>query len=156
VKNLFGLFILIGIFNSCIKHGGNDAGGAHLGVWIRYVDSSGKDLFDPYNNGQNGYWVDSIKIYDITNAKTPLHACFETGFPYQFQVLNVLSLNICENLDFIDRYSYTLINLKEGIYDTLKVHIDQETVGPSTNNDKVWYNGILKPYDSIGNIKVVK
>jgi hypothetical protein len=150
-------FAVIMLFNcnSC-KKSSNDAGTAVYGVRIHFIDSSGSDLFSSGNDGQNGYWKDSVALYDITNTKTPLQSCYEGGRSYQFEQLNVLRMDICENTDFASRYSYTLIQLKKNLQDTIKVHIDQNSVNPGTNNDSVWYNNILRRYDSTGTITVVK
>ncbi|HLX52642.1 MAG TPA: hypothetical protein VKR58_01805, partial [Aquella sp.] len=77
-------------------------------------------------------------------------------YNYQFQQLNVLSIDICENTDIINRYSYTLIHLKYGIDDTIKCHIDHDNLGLSTSYDGIWYNGIQKSYDANGNITIMK
>ena len=63
---------------------------------------------------------------------------------------------ICANANFLNRYSYTLIHLKNGTDDTLKVHIDKNAYSPAANIDMVWYNGVLKAFDSTGSIMVVK
>jgi hypothetical protein len=65
-------------------------------------------------------------------------------------------MDICENTDFANRYSYTVIQLKKDIQDTIKVHIDQNSVSPRTNNDSVWYNNVLRRYDTTGTITVVR
>ncbi len=141
--------------NSC-KKSSNDAGTAVYGVRIHFIDSSGNDLFSTTNDGQNGYWKDSVVLYDITNIKTQLQPCYEGGRSYQFEQLNVFRMDICENTDFANRYSYTLIQLKKNLQDTIKVHIDQNTLNPATNNDSVWYNNVLRRYDSTGTITVIK
>jgi hypothetical protein len=155
MKKLVCLILISFLFFAC-KKSSNDAGTAVYGVRIHYIDSNGDDLFSLSNDGQNGYWTDSLLVFDITNGKNPLPSCYETGHSYQFEQLNVLRTAICENQDFINRYSYTLIQLRKGMQDTIKVHITQNTVTPSTNNDSIWYNGGLMKYDSTGTITVVK
>jgi|GEM_PF-5712442 hypothetical protein len=155
MRKILSLIITITIICSC-KKSQNDAGTAIYGVLIHYVDSGGNDLFSHSNDGQNGYWIDSLNVYDITSSKKSLPPCYENTFNYQFQQLNVLRTSFCENQDIVNRYSYTLVNLKAGIFDTIKTHIDHNTIGPSTNYDSIWYNGVLKTYDTTGNILVIK
>jgi hypothetical protein len=154
-KVIYFMAILCLGYNSC-KKSSNDAGTAAYGVRVHYIDSSGRDLFSARNDGQNGYWMDSLLLFDITSGKTPLTPCYEVGRAYQFSQLNILRTDICENTDFINRYSYTLIQLKKGVQDTIRVHINQNSVNPGTNNDSVWYDNVLKTYDSTGSITIVK
>jgi hypothetical protein len=154
MKKVCCLIIVIYSIQSCSKIGGNDAGTAKYGEDIHYVDSSGNNLFSMSNDGQNGYWVDSVRAYDITTGSKILLNCYPNGMG--FQNLNVLSTIICANHDISNQYSYTLVHLKSGIDDTIKVHLTSNTITPSTNNDSVWYNGIRKIYDSTGNILIVK
>jgi hypothetical protein len=153
MKNLiFFSFALVCLFG-CIGKG--DAGTATYGVRVHYVDSSGLDLFSYSNDGQNGYWMDSVRVYDLTNdVKGDLLDCYPNGC--QFMTEEVLRTFICENPDITNRYSYTLIHLKDGVDDTIKVHINQDHLTLSTNNDAVWYNGVPKTYDTTANILIVK
>jgi hypothetical protein len=136
--------------------GTHDTGTAIYGVRIHYIDSNKNDLFSISDNGQNGYWIDSLQLFDITTGKKTLPSCYENGHSYQFQPLNILRLDICENEDFANRYSYTLIQLKKGVQDTIKIHINRNSVSLSTDNDSVWYNGLYRIYDSTGSITVTK
>jgi hypothetical protein len=140
MKNVAFILMMIFLF-SCM--GKNDAGTAHEGVSLNYVDSIGTRLYQ--TDGYDGYWVDSIRIYDITEGvKTKISPCYETGLPYSFQI----GLQICANQHIVNRYYNTLIHLKSGVDDTLRVHINSNTLTPGTNNDSVWYNGQLKYMDS--------
>jgi hypothetical protein len=150
-KFVFLITVLLLLY-SCIR---DRAGTAQLGEDIHYVDSSGNDLFSLTNDGQNGYWTDSTRAYDITNGnKILLTSCADNGI--FFVPVNVLKTVICANHDIVNRYTYTQVHLKNGVDDTIKVHITANSITPSTNADSVWYNGVLKTYDSTGNIPIVK
>jgi hypothetical protein len=141
------------IFYSCKKE--STAGTAVYGVLLHYVDSNNNDLYAI--DGTNGFWKDSIKVYDITGQKKPLPNCYQNNTQnFQFQQLQVLRTTICENTDIVNRYSYTLIHLKSGVDDTVKCHIDHDNIGLSTSYDGIWYNGIQKTYDENGNITIMK
>ncbi|MEJ0079799.1 MAG: hypothetical protein WDM78_02275 [Puia sp.] len=110
MKIIFFIFLCIGILYSCKKE---TAGTAAYGMSIRYVDSNNNDLYAIA--GTNGYWQDSIKVYDITGKKMPLINCFGDQITnFQFRQLDFLVINLCENTDIVNRYSYTLIHLKYG------------------------------------------
>jgi hypothetical protein len=146
--------ILLFIFLvSCI--GKNDGGTAILGLQLHYVDSNGNGLFSAIQDGQNGYWIDSLKVYDLSDGrKTMLTPCFENrSLSFTFGGGSVLHL--CPNNNIKNRYSITLIHVKNGIDDTLKVHIDQNTITAGTNIDSIWYNGALKIQDSAF-VKIIK
>ena len=101
--------------------------------------------------------MDSIKLFNITHAKSPLPTCYENFTKnYIFQELNELRLQICPNNDLVNKYNYTLIQLKTGMNDTLKFHFSDNNISLSTNVDSVWYNGILKTYNQNGDISIVK
>jgi hypothetical protein len=153
VKIIFVFTIALCIFYSCRKQG--DAGTAVYGVPLHYVDSNNNDLYSI--DGTNGFWRDSVKVYDIGGPMKLLPNCYiNNTYNYEFQQLNVLSIDVCENTDLINRYSYTLIHLKNGVDDTIKCHIDHDNLGLSTSYDGIWYNGIQKSYDSEGNITIMK
>jgi hypothetical protein len=154
IKGIFVCVVIGFLLSAC--SGSNDAGTAKLGVKIHYVDSSGNDLYSLVTDGYNGFWKDSILLYDITSAKIKLPPCYETGLAYQLQASTVTEMIICANANFLNGYSYTLIHLKTGTDDTLKVHIDKNAYSPAANIDMVWYNGVLKAFDSAGSIMVVK
>ena len=154
INRIFVYGVIICLLAACSES--NDAGTAQYGVKIHYVDSSGNDLYSLVTDGYNGFWKDSILLYDITSAKQKLPPCYETGLAYQFQAGTVTEMIICANPNFLNRYSYTLIHLKNGTDDTLKVQIDKNAYSPAANNDMVWYNGELKAFDSTGSIMVVK
>lgn len=144
---------MLSIFYSCRKPG--DAGTTVYGVLLHYADSNSNDLYS--TDGTNGFWKDSIKVYDITGQKKMLPNCFENNTQnYQFQQLQELRTTICPNTDIVNRYSYTLIHLKNGVDDTIKCHLDHDNIGLSTSYDGIWYNGVQKFYDSSGNITIMK
>jgi hypothetical protein len=68
VKTILNIFIVVYIFSSCVKP--DTTGTAAYGVFIHYIDSSNDELFS--TDGTNGYWKDSIKVFDITGVKKPL------------------------------------------------------------------------------------
>jgi hypothetical protein len=53
------------------------SGDAHLGVRLHYIDSLGNDIFSATNDGQNGFWTDSVIVSNIKTGSNyyPL-ACF--------------------------------------------------------------------------------
>jgi hypothetical protein len=153
MKIVLSFLIIFFIFYSCKKQG--DAGTAVYGVLLHYIDSSGNDLYTV--DGTNGFWIDSIKVFDITGVKKPLPNCYENNtLNYQFQQLQVLRTTICANTDIVNRYSYTLIHLKTGVDDTIKCHLNEDKISLSSSYDGIWYNGIRKTSDSNGNITIMK
>jgi len=153
IKFILGFLITLFIFYSCRNDG--DAGTAVYGVSLHYVDSNSNDLYSA--DGTSGFWRDSIEVYDITGQKKPLPNCFyDNTRNLQFQEFQEIRTTICPNTDIVNRYSYTLIHLKNGVDDTIKCHLDHDNIGLSTNYDRIWYNGIQMSYDSNGNITIMK
>jgi len=152
------VFFIVFIFlNLSCRKGLGDAGTASHGVFLHFIDHSGKELFNLDSNGEQGYFFDSINLYDLTKSKTELPSCYEDRSKnYLFQQFDELRTQFCPNFDIINRYSYTLVQLKRGSNDTLKCHINTDQIGPSTNFDSVWYNGKLLVYDNKGNLIVVQ
>ena len=151
---IFVPFIFM-ILNSCRK--ANNSGTASHGVFLHFIDSTGRDLFTIDSSGKNGYYFDSIYLYDITQGKTVLNACYEDGTKnYLFQALDELRAQFCPNLHILNRYSSTLVQLKRGQSDTLICHINTDQMGSSTNYDSVWYNRTLLKYDGKGNLEVTR
>jgi len=159
VKLITFVIISFALFSACKKSGGGDAGTAQLSTNIHYIDSSGNDLFSTNNDGQNGFWMDSLIVGNIkTGSLYQTLNCFNNNtHAYQFETLVVLETQICPNYNLENRYSYTLIQLKPGVIDTLKIHITSDAITPSTNIDTLWYNGVIKRYDdSIGAIAITR
>ena len=146
------LLISVFIFICGCKKGGRDAGTAKLGVELQYVDSTGNDLFSPQSDGQNGYWIDSVRVRDL-NSKSLL-TCYTNG--YEFQVESGFVMHTCPNPNIVNQYTNTLIHVKTGMDDTLKVHLNQSSYTQSANIDSIWYNGVLKHYDSTAAITITK
>jgi hypothetical protein len=153
MKIILSSLITLSIFYSCRREG--DAGTAVYGVLLHFVDSNSNDLYS--TDGTRGFWKDSIKLYDITGQKKPLPKCFDDNTQnVQFQQFQEIRTTICPNTNIVNRYSYTLIHLKNGVDDTIKCHLDHDKIGLSTNYDGIWYNGIQKTYDTNGNITIMK
>jgi hypothetical protein len=132
-----------------------DASGA---VYLHLIDSSGNDLFSPYYDGQNGFWIDSVIVSNIKTGTQyyPL-ACFNNNKDaYQFQQRAVVTMMVCSNNNIVNQYSYTLIQLKPGMTDTLKIHINQASLSSSTIMDTIWYNKVILHYDSTATLAVVR
>jgi hypothetical protein len=150
------IFIVASFINiSCRKN--NEAyGTAQAGVRLHYIDSAGQDIFSVSNDGQNGFWMDSVVASDLKrNGSGQIFTCLPNGC--QFRNLNVLMFVVCPNGDVTNRYSNTLIHLKSGMNDTLRTHIDTEIFSSNTSFDSVWYNGKLVRYsDSSGTIPIVR
>ena len=145
-------------FFYCCKQKGGDGGTAHLAVPLHFVDSSGNDLFSSFNDGQNSYWMDSVKVSNIDqgNQYATLNCFDEHTVGYQFEMLAEFVMKVCPNYNVENSYTYTLIHLKNGMDDTLKIHINQNIITPSTMSDSFWYNGILQSFDSNAAITIVR
>lgn len=133
----FLLSIIFLLSYSC-KKGGGDFFSA---VGIHYVDANGRGLF---TNGMNGYFKDSVNVYDYQNGiKTPLvisnqSAYFVDWYPSTIVINGIINKNV------INRYTINIIHLKQGVDDTLRVHLTKdEQMGASY--DSAWYNGKFIP-----------
>lgn len=118
-------------------------------IVIRYVDKNGNPLF---TNGQNGYYKDSVKVYDLKNG---IAAFIPNGYIWVDWAPSTLRTGDANN-DIVNRYYTCLIHLKTGIDDTLKVHLtgDQQM---GSYNDSIWYNGKLsKMNDSCACMTIIK
>jgi hypothetical protein len=151
MKRIFLLIAALIFIFRCNK-GGGDAGTAKLGVELHYVDSSGNDLFSPQSDGQNGYWIDSVRVRDLKSKS--LLTCFTNG--YEFQVESGFVMHTCPNPNIVNQYTSTLIHVKTGMDDTLKVYLDQSSYTQSANIDSIWYNGVFKHYGSTAAITITK
>ena len=67
MKPIISVAIFSVFFTACQK-GGGDGGDAQLGVAFHYVDSSDNNLFNVFNDGQHGYWMDGVMAYDFKNG----------------------------------------------------------------------------------------
>jgi len=148
-------FVFIITFLTSCKS--NTQGNAFLPIGIHLVDSSGKDLFSFENDGNNGYWMDSVKAYDIGKGRRDFIQCSDfsdTTGRYFYNIPPVI-LYVCLNQDFQNRTSLTLLNIKRGVWDTLKISINQDKLTSSTLWDTIWYNN--KPvYWKDGAVQVTK
>ena len=77
--------------------------------------------------------------------------------PYDYGLSKAWAMNEPKiNLEKEYLLPHETIKLKRGMADTLKVHINQASITPSTNMDSVWYNGVLKHYDSTSTFPIVR
>ena len=103
--------------------------------------------------------MDSVTISNIkTGSSYAILDCYNNHTNgYQFQNLVVFEMQVCPNYNLINRYSYTIIKLKHGVIDTLKIHVIDDFISSSTNIDTIWYNNTIEKYDnSTGVITIVK
>jgi len=165
LKKTVGLLIIIvSLALSCKK--GSQTPDILPDVKIRYVDSTGNDLFSRGHDGQNGYWMDSVMIYDYKNGiKTLIHQPATYDYPngYVFTTYSDIITNlpvqymvVFANNDVVNRYSNYIIQLKTGLFDTMKVHL----TGPANYGsvyDSVWDNSQYEPSGKAGGfITIVK
>ena len=122
--------IILLIFQSCVKSGGCDVDPP--AAYIHYIDKFGNDLF---KNGQNGYIKDSVAILNLNGNKIPNYVDFANWTP------STLLLSISTYTTVTNNYCTLIIHLKEGINDTLKMHLISN---PCTQLDSIWYNGQIK------------
>lgn len=124
------------LFPSC-RRGGGDFFSA---VQIHYMDSSGNDLF---TNGQNGYYKDSVNVYDFQNGiKTPLIISKQSAYFADWRNSIVIVPGII-NTHVINRYTINIIHLKKGVEDTLKIHLTRDGQEGALY-DSIWYNNVLR------------
>lgn len=133
----FLLIILFSLlFFTCKKGGYGDYIGS---VQIHFVDNTRRDLF---TNGTNGYYFDSVKVFDFqNNTKTLI-----TPLNWSWAGWAASTLDISDghgSYNIINGYSIVLIHLKAGVEDTLRGHF-LNSDGKNNLYDSVWYNGILK------------
>jgi hypothetical protein len=76
---LYVLFISIISISSCFKP--NNGGDFFSQALITYTDSSGNPLF---TNGQNGYFQDSVRLYDFENGVKTLLTSPSNMYPYGY------------------------------------------------------------------------
>jgi hypothetical protein len=125
------------------------------GISVHYVDSAGRDLFSADHDGQNGYWMDNVAEYDQREYPGQRLSCFSDNAS-QFQQLRGLCLRVCQNSDVMNFYSTTVIHVKQNMDDTVIIHLNGSSMSALTMVDSVWYNGVLKQYDSAKIVSVVK
>ena len=138
-KKIISFFLGIMALSSCQKR----ATGFFSQVSIHYVDQSGKDLF---TNGQNGYFLDSVRVYGIRNGRNVIISTFNSMYPNGFTP-NVLypysGISVTPNdSDIVNRYTISIIHLKKGVDDTLKIHLNQDSQMGAIY-DQILYNGVL-------------
>ena len=119
-------------------------------VSIHYVDGNGNDLF---TNGQNGYFKDSVQVYDLKNE---IPTFIPNGYYWSFWLQSSILTTGYTNNDIVNRYYTCLIHLKQGVDDTLKVHLTgNQQIGSFP--DSIWYNGKLsKMNDSCACMTIIK
>lgn len=134
-------FLFFGILtlSSCRK----PANDFFSSVAIHYVDPSGRDLF---TNGQNGYFLDSVKVYGIRNGRNVIISTYNYMYPNGFTP-NVVYPNSGISVrpndsDIVNRYTISIIHLKTGVDDTLKIHLNQDSQMGAIY-DQIMYNGVL-------------
>ena len=133
---LFFAFIQLFIIQACKKPGCD----CFANVQIHYVDNAGRDLFI---NGQNGYYKDSVNIYDFQNGiKTALPISNQASY-FADWASSTIVIDGSINNNVINRYTTNIIHLKIGVDDTLKIHLTGEKQFGS-HYDSLWYNGVLK------------
>jgi len=162
------LIVVVSLALSCKK--GSQTPDVYPMVQIRYLDSTGNDLFSPAHDGQNGYWMDSVRIYDYKNGiKTliyqgPTANTSAADYPYGYVFTTYSNISdipgeymiIYPNEDVVNRYSNSIIQLKAGVFDTLRVHLTGN-VPYGSQYDSVWYNSLFEPNGkSAGFINIVK
>ena len=122
-------------------------------VQLHYVDQYGKDLF---TNGQNGYILDSIKVYDFGNGVKNLiynpGKDYPNGYaPNPFSPTSGINIGP-DNNNIINQYTVTIIRLKPGVEDTVKIHLNKSSQMGAIY-DQVMYNGVLINKDSATIVK---
>jgi hypothetical protein len=157
MKSIALILVIYSFLVSC-KHSGTPTGDAGMGIYLHYIDSSGNDLFSPYNDGQNSFWIDSVVVSNIETGSNYVSLdCFNSrSVSYQFEQFVVFTMKVCPNYNLINQYTYTLIQLKKGMVDTLKTHINQSSISSSTLRDSIWYNRVLRTYDSNATIPIIR
>ena len=147
IAPLFCLIIFI-LFGCGKTPGGGDF---FSSVQLHYVDQYGKDLF---TNGQNGYILDSIKVYDYGNGVKNLiynqGKDYPNGYtPNPLYPGSGISFGPANN-NIINQYTVSIIRLKPGVEDTIRIHLNKSSQMGAIY-DQVMYNGVLinKDYATI-------
>lgn len=121
---------------------------------IHYVDTNWHDLI---TNGSNGYIFDSIRAYDYQNGvKTKLSSpsnIYPNGFS-EYVIYPKSGIEIGSwNNDIVNRYTVTIIHLKMGVDDTLRLHLTGSAPVESSHFDSIWYNSLLIKTDTFSVMK---
>jgi hypothetical protein len=161
---VISFFLIIVVFG-CGKYSEGDVVDP---IEIVYTDSSGNPIFSPDMDGIDGYYQDSVLVYGMDDGIKTLGTCFEvpndtiaynspTGrLSCRFDdITGYIRFIPCGGTAEANRYSTTIIHLKRGVDDTLKIHVTK--LGTEGNIDSLFYNGILKTYQtSVHGYSVVK
>ena len=113
------IVVFLSLFQACRKNGRD----TFPEVQIHYADMKGNDLFI---NGtiNNGYSTDSIRIFDYQNGIKKLIYYPNAVLPYGYSLSPFFSSTIVisdGNNDIINQNVVTIIHLKPGVDDTLKL-----------------------------------
>ena len=148
MKN-FILIIIIIVSVSCNKDHVKKGDFPNPGVNIQYLDNNGNNLF---SDGRNGYIIDNVRTYTLINGEKSIDSDQNNKLDYNpyvwrtiyddetkdsvFVASFVLSVY---KIDYVnEHYFTTLIDLKEGVQDTMRTFING-----SKSIDSLWYNGKL-------------
>lgn len=124
-------------------------------VGIHYTDKTGNDLFP---NGANGYLKENVRTYTLINGKKSLDSAtdvygkvvynpFQWGNVYDEDTKDSIFIAaiglLVTKIDYKNRHYFTtLIDLKEGVEDTMQVFVNSRK-----SIDSLWYNGELLYYN---------
>lgn len=128
-------------------------------VAVHYIDKTGNNLF---TNGANGFVKENVRIYTLINGEKSIDSTIDVygkvvynpygwGNAYDSETddsVFIAAVNLpVTKIDYKnDHYFTTIIDLKEGVEDTMRTYIK----GAKTI-DSLWYNGKLlytNPYPS--------
>lgn len=130
--NVIGIALLL---FSCGK-----GGDFYSAVQIHYVDKLGNELF---TNGLNGYFKDSLNVYDYNNGvKQALPISSQSAY-FSGWTNNAIVISGSINGNVKNQYTLNVIHLKLGVDDTLKIHLTKNSQSGALY-DSIWYNGVLK------------
>ncbi len=154
MKKILVLVPIIYLTIGCRKDPGQHLSLIYPMVDIHYVDTNWHDLF---TNGRNGYIFDSIHAYDYQNGvKTSLvtpSKDYPNGYsPYVLYPQSGIEIG-SGNGDIVNRYTVTIIHLKMGVDDTLRLHLTGSAPVESSHFDSIWYNGVLSKTDTFSVMK---
>jgi hypothetical protein len=131
-KVMFVTFLFFILFISCKRGGVCD----NLPqILVHYVDQAGNNLF---TNGQNGYVKDSFLIASIGGAVVP-----NSKSAFVDWTSSTIQLGPSIYVNITNQYATLIIYLKNGVSDTLKMHLTSKSISCS-QLDSIWYNGQLK------------
>lgn len=135
---------------SCNKSPVNKGAFFNPTIDIHYIDKNGNDLF---KNDNNGYIKENVRTYTLVNREKSLDSGFDVAnpnkvvyTPYKWgNVYNqdeddtvyvaVFVLPVTK-IDYKnEHYFTTLIDLKEGVEDTMQVYVNSRK-----GIDSLWYN----------------